>query len=178
MFMALAFVLSMFIDSITVILFLAAITITQGKLLKFDPIPVIIAEIFCSNLGGSSTMCGDPPNIIIGTALHYTFTDFLFNTGVIAILSLVLMIFFFYLCFRKKLNTIIFQRRYCKNAITGQCDYQQTFFYHQLHYFSLCSCTAGDTWTDWIDSFHHWHNCRYRNLRNRREKGKTHFTSY
>ena len=50
-------------------------------------------------------MCGDPPNIIIGTALHYTFTDFLFNTGVIAILSLVLMIFFFYLCFRKKLNT-------------------------------------------------------------------------
>ena len=105
MFMVLAFVLSMFIDSITVILFLAAITITQGKLLKFDPIPVIIAEIFCSNLGGSSTMCGDPPNIIIGTALHYTFTDFLFNTGVIAILSLVLMIFFFYLCFRKKLNT-------------------------------------------------------------------------
>ena len=104
MFMVLAFVLSMFIDSITVILFLAAITITQGKLLKFDPIPVIIAEIFCSNLGGSSTMCGDPPNIIIGTALHYTFTDFLFNTGVIAILSLVLMIVFFYMCFRKKLS--------------------------------------------------------------------------
>ena len=84
MFMVLAFVLSMFIDSITVILFLAAITITQSKLLQFDPIPVIIAEIFCSNLGGSSTMCGDPPNIIIGTALHYTFTDFLTNTGVIA----------------------------------------------------------------------------------------------
>ena len=104
MFMILAFVLSMFIDSITVILFLAAITITQSKLLQFDPIPVIIAEIFCSNLGGSSTMCGDPPNIIIGTALHYTFTDFLTNTGVIAIICLVLMIFFFYMCFRKKLG--------------------------------------------------------------------------
>ena len=77
---------------------------TQGKLLKFDPIPVIIAEIFCSNLGGSSTMCGDPPNIIIGTALHYTFTDFLFNTGIIAIASLILMIVFFYMCFRKKLS--------------------------------------------------------------------------
>lgn len=105
MFMILAFVLSMFIDSITVILFLAAITITQSKLLQFDPIPVIIAEIFCSNLGGSSTMCGDPPNIIIGTALHYTFTDFLTNTGVIAIICLVLMIFFFYMCFHKKLGT-------------------------------------------------------------------------
>lgn len=105
MFMILAFVLSMFIDSITVILFLVAITITQSKLLQFNPIPVIIAEIFCSNLGGSSTMCGDPPNIIIGTALHYTFTDFLTNTGVIAIICLVLMIFFFYMCFRKKLGT-------------------------------------------------------------------------
>ena len=105
MFMILSFVLSMFIDSITVILFLAAITITQSKLLQFDPIPVIIAEIFCSNLGGSSTMCGDPPNIIIGTALHYTFTDFLTNTGVIAIICLVLMIFFFYMCFCKKLGT-------------------------------------------------------------------------
>ena len=105
MFMILAFVLSMFIDSITVILFLAAITITQSKLLQFNPIPVIIAEIFCSNLGGSSTMCGDPPNIIIGTALHYTFTDFLTNTGVIAIICLVLIIFFFYMCFRKKLGT-------------------------------------------------------------------------
>lgn len=105
MFMILAFVLSMFIDSITVILFLAAITITQSKLLQFDPIPVIIAEIFCSNLGGSSTMCGDPPNIIIGTALHYTFTDFLTNTGVVAIICLVLMVFFFYMCFRKKLGT-------------------------------------------------------------------------
>lgn len=105
MFMILSFVLSMFIDSITVILFLVAITITQSKLLQFDPIPVIIAEIFCSNLGGSSTMCGDPPNIIIGTALHYTFTDFLTNTGVIAIICLVLMIFFFYMCFRKKLGT-------------------------------------------------------------------------
>ena len=104
MFMILAFVLSMFIDSITVILFLAAITITQSKLLQFDLIPVIIAEIFCSNLGGSSTMCGDPPNIIIGTALHYTFTDFLTNTGVIAIICLVLMIFFFYMCFRIKLG--------------------------------------------------------------------------
>lgn len=147
--MVLAFVLSMFIDSITVILFLAAITITQGKLLKFDPIPVIIAEIFCSNLGGSSTMCGDPPNIIIGTALHYTFTDFLFNTGVIAILSLVLMIFFFYLCFRKKLNTNNLSKEdIAKMPHRTVQITSQTFFYHQLHYFSLCSCTAGDTWTD------------------------------
>lgn len=78
MFMILAFVLSMFIDSITVILFLAAITITQSKLLQFDPIPVIIAEIFCSNLGGSSTMCGRSAKYHYrnGSALYfYRFPD-------------------------------------------------------------------------------------------------------
>ena len=64
-FMLLSGVLAMFIDSITVILFLAAVTIELAQLLKFDPVPMILSEIFCANLGGSATMCGDPPNIII-----------------------------------------------------------------------------------------------------------------
>ena len=76
-FMLLSFVLAMFIDSITVILFLAAVTIELSQLLEFDPVPMILSEIFCANLGGSATMCGDPPNIIIGTSLGYSFTDFI-----------------------------------------------------------------------------------------------------
>ena len=68
-FMILSAVLSMFIDSITVILFLAVASVRLAHLLKFDPIPLIIAEIFTANLGGAATMSGDPPNIIIGTAL-------------------------------------------------------------------------------------------------------------
>ena len=104
-FMVMSAVLSMFIDSITVILFLAAVTIELAKLLKFDPIPMIISEIFCANLGGSATMCGDPPNIIIGTSLGYTFFDFLNNTGLIAGISLVVMIFYFFLVYRKELIT-------------------------------------------------------------------------
>ncbi|MBQ4630074.1 MAG: citrate transporter [Clostridia bacterium] len=103
-FMCMSAVLSMFIDSITVILFLAAVTTELASLLKFNPIPVIIAEIFCSNLGGSATMCGDPPNIIIGTSLHYSFFDFLSNTGIIAGICLVFIILYFYLCFRKELK--------------------------------------------------------------------------
>ena len=67
-FMLMSFVLAMFIDSITVILFLAAVTVELAQLLGFSPVPVILAEIFCANLGGSATMCGDPPNIIIGTS--------------------------------------------------------------------------------------------------------------
>ena len=60
-FMVMAAALSMFIDSITVIMFLAAVTVELAQLLELNPVPMILAEIFCSNLGGSATMCGDPP---------------------------------------------------------------------------------------------------------------------
>ncbi|MCR5778134.1 MAG: citrate transporter [Lachnospiraceae bacterium] len=102
-FMIMSAILAMFIDSITVILFLAAATIELAKLLKFNPVPLILSEIFCANLGGSATMCGDPPNIIIGTSLGYSFADFLTNTGLMALVSLVFVIIYFYFCFKNKL---------------------------------------------------------------------------
>lgn len=102
-FMIISTVLAMFIDSITVILFLAAVTVELAQLLKFDPVPMILAEIFCANLGGSATMCGDPPNIIIGTSLGYSFSDFVCNTGVIAGIGMVVIIAFFYITMRKEL---------------------------------------------------------------------------
>lgn len=94
----------MFIDSITVILFLAAVTVELAQLLKFNPIPMILSEIFCANLGGSATMCGDPPNIIIGTSLGYSFSDFITNTGLIALIALIFVVLYFYLVFRKELK--------------------------------------------------------------------------
>lgn len=103
-FMIMSSVLAMFIDSITVILFLAAVTVELAKLLKFNPIPMILSEIFCANLGGSATMCGDPPNIIIGTSLGYSFSDFLTNTGLMAAISLLLVIIYFFLVFHKELE--------------------------------------------------------------------------
>ena len=104
-FMIMSAVLSMFIDSITVIMFLAAVTIELAQLLKFNPVPMILSEIFCANLGGSATMCGDPPNIIVGTSLGYSFFDFLTNTGAVAGICLVVSIVFFYFSFRKELAT-------------------------------------------------------------------------
>lgn len=104
-FMLLSGFLSMFIDSITVLLFLASVTIELSRLLKFDPVPVIIAEIFAANTGGSATMSGDPPNIIIGTAMGYTFTDFAVNTGLIAWIGMLFTLGFFYFCFRKTLTS-------------------------------------------------------------------------
>lgn len=103
-FMIMSGVLAMFIDSITVILFLAAVTVELAQLLKFNPVPMILAEVFCANLGGSATMCGDPPNIIIGTSLGYSFADFICNTGVMAGISMIAAIVYFYLFFRKELS--------------------------------------------------------------------------
>lgn len=103
-FMCMSGLLAMFIDSITVVLFLAAVTVELSRVLKFDPVPMILAEIFCANLGGAATMCGDPPNIIIGTSLHYTFFDFISNTGPIVAVCFVLTVVYFYLCFRKRLK--------------------------------------------------------------------------
>ena len=103
-FMLISSILAMFIDSITVILFLAAVTIELSQLLNFDPVPIILAEIFCANLGGSATMCGDPPNIIIGTSLGYSVADFITNTGVIAGVALIVTLVYFYFAFRGELK--------------------------------------------------------------------------
>lgn len=101
-FMVMSFVLAMFIDSITVILFLAAVTVELAQVLKFNPVGMIIAEIFCANLGGSATMCGDPPNIIIGTSLGLTFGDFITNTGLIAGVCLIATLIYFWFAYRKE----------------------------------------------------------------------------
>ena len=103
-FMVMSFILAMFIDSITVILFLASVTIELSRLLKFNPVPMILSEIFCANLGGSATMCGDPPNIIIGSNLHYAFMDFVENTGVAALIAFVFIVAYFYLVMHKELK--------------------------------------------------------------------------
>lgn len=103
-FMIMSAALAMFIDSITVIMFLAAVTVELGRMLKFDPVPMILSEIFCANLGGSATMCGDPPNIIIGTSLGYSFGDFITNTGLMVAISMAFVVLYLYLYFRKELK--------------------------------------------------------------------------
>lgn len=105
LFMLLSAFLSMFIDSITVILFLAAITAELGALLTFNPVPMILAEIFCANLGGAATMCGDPPNVIIGTSLGYSFGDFVRNTGLIVGICLIATLGYFLFAARHEIDS-------------------------------------------------------------------------
>ena len=103
-FMILAALLAMFVDSVTVILFLVAATVRLAQYLRFDPVPLIIGEIFAANLGGAATMTGDPPNIILGTSLGLSFWDFLQNNGIICLAGLGLALVYFYVCFHNKLK--------------------------------------------------------------------------
>lgn len=93
----LAAFLSMWMDSITVMLFLTALTIQLCRLLKLDPIPLIIAEVCAANTGGAGSMVGDPPNVIMGTTLGFNFMDFLTHTGPISLIGALVLLGVFFL---------------------------------------------------------------------------------
>ena len=99
----LASFLAMFMDSITVMLFLTALTVQLTRLLKIDPIPVVIAEVCAANTGGAATLMGDPPNVILGTTLGFTFNDFARNTMPVSIVVAMALLVFFYFVNRKSL---------------------------------------------------------------------------
>ncbi|HCW32332.1 MAG: arsenical pump family protein [Candidatus Peregrinibacteria bacterium GW2011_GWE2_39_6] len=76
------FFTSAFLDNVTTIILLVPITIALVRGVGGDPKPYIIAEIFFADIGGVTTLIGDPSNIIIGGATHFTFNQFLFNLGI------------------------------------------------------------------------------------------------
>lgn len=98
-----AAVMAMFMDSITVMLFLSALTLQLCRLLKLDPVPLVIAEVCAANTGGAATLVGDPPNVILGTALGFNFADFVTHTGPISAIASLLLLGMFYFTNRKAL---------------------------------------------------------------------------
>lgn len=85
-------VASAFLDNVTTVILVLPITFAACKLLDINPIPFLIAEIFCSNIGGTATLIGDPPNIIIGSAANFSFMDFVRElTGVVAFIMVVVV---------------------------------------------------------------------------------------
>lgn len=96
--------LSAFVDSITVMLFMSALTIEVAAHIKINPLPLILSEICAANIGGASTMVGDPPNVILGTYFQLSFMDFVRNTGVIAWIGFIINTAFFTLFFRREIG--------------------------------------------------------------------------
>ena len=79
-------VVSAFLDNVTTVLLIAPVTLSVTRDLEMPPYPFLFAEVFASNIGGTATLIGDPPNIIIGSAANLSFNDFVINlTPVIVI---------------------------------------------------------------------------------------------
>ena len=95
--------LSAFVDSITVMLFMSTLTIEVAAIIGMNPLPLILSEICAANIGGASTMVGDPPNVILGTYFQLSFMDFVRNTGLIAWIGFFVNTAFFILFFRKEI---------------------------------------------------------------------------
>ena len=92
-------VLSSILDNVTTVLLVGPMTIAIARMLDINPVPFLMTQILASNIGGTATLIGDPPNIMIGSAAGLSFTDFLANTGVCVIfvmLALLLMMRIFY----------------------------------------------------------------------------------
>lgn len=106
LFMIFTAVLSAFLDNVTTVLLIGPMTITIAKILEIDPVPMLLCQIFASNIGGTATLIGDPPNIMIGSAAGLDFMDFAENTGSTIVIIMIV------LCFVMK---FVYGRKMCAN---------------------------------------------------------------
>lgn len=96
-------VLSMILDNVTTIILIVPITIIIAEMLRINPIPILMAEALLSNVGGTGTLIGDPPNIMIGSAAGFTFNDFLIHSLPVVIVTWIATLILFKFLFRKDL---------------------------------------------------------------------------
>lgn len=97
-------VLSEILDNVTTVLLVGPMSIAIARMLKIDPVPFLMGQILASNVGGTATLIGDPPNIMIGSAAHLSFMDFLENTGFAVLFILVVLILLMKIVYEKKIE--------------------------------------------------------------------------
>jgi Na+/H+ antiporter NhaD/arsenite permease-like protein len=125
--------LSALLDNVTTVLLIAPVTLLITDELDVKPYPYLFAEIFASNIGGTATLIGDPPNIMIGSAVGLTFNDFLLNLGPIVAVLLPAMLLPIYLIWGRGLKTSPKNRQHVMNfqeadAITDKRLLKQSLF--------------------------------------------------
>ena len=97
--------LSALLDNVTTVLLIVPITFSIAKALEINPMPILFAEIMASNIGGTATLIGDPPNIMIGSATGLGFMDFVINVGPVIVVILPVTIFLLKIIYGKQLIT-------------------------------------------------------------------------
>jgi Na+/H+ antiporter NhaD/arsenite permease-like protein len=104
--------LSAFLDNLTTILLIVPVTFLLADALDIDPIPLIVIEVIASNIGGTATLIGDPPNIIIAGATGLSFNQFIANLSPAVLVTFVLIIGVLYRYYRKRLHIPEENRKY------------------------------------------------------------------
>ncbi|UCD99169.1 MAG: ArsB/NhaD family transporter [Chloroflexota bacterium] len=99
-------VASALLDNVTIVILVAPVTLYTAASLKISPVPFLIAEILASNIGGSATLIGDPPNILIGSAADLDFSTFALNMAPPAIIILIVFIGLSWFLFRRDLDSM------------------------------------------------------------------------
>lgn len=95
---------SAFLDNVTTVLLLGSVTIAIAKDLKINPVPYLVTQAIASNVGGTATLIGDPPNIMIGSAAKLDFNQFVIHLTPVSLMILPVTIFTLCLIYRDKLN--------------------------------------------------------------------------
>jgi Na+/H+ antiporter NhaD/arsenite permease-like protein len=98
--------LSAFLDNVTTVLLIVPVTFSITRILRVNPVPYLISEVLFSNIGGTATLIGDPPNIMIGSAnKHLDFNDFLFNLTPVIIVIMLVTVAILYFIYRNQLKS-------------------------------------------------------------------------
>lgn len=98
-------VFSALLDNVTTVLLIVPVTFQITDKLKVNPYPYLIMEIFASNIGGTATLIGDPPNILIGSALNLSFMDFVNELTPVVAATMLVLILVFDFAYGRKLKT-------------------------------------------------------------------------
>jgi Na+/H+ antiporter NhaD/arsenite permease-like protein len=113
-------VLSAFLDNLTTVLLVVPITFLLADALDIDPIPLVIIEIIVSNIGGTATLIGDPPNIIIAGSTDLSFVDFIANLAPLAVVCFVVVTALLYAVYRPRLRTEAAARQHVMGLDAGR----------------------------------------------------------
>lgn len=98
-------VFSALLDNVTTVLLIAPVTFQITRKLRINPYPYLLLEIFASNIGGTATLIGDPPNILIGSALNLSFMDFVYELAPVVTVTMIVLIICFNILWGKGLTT-------------------------------------------------------------------------
>jgi len=85
-------IVSAFLDNVTTMMLIAPMTLLIADALRIDPVPLLISETMASNIGGTATLIGDPPNLLVGSAANLSFLDFLTNMAPLILIILVVFL--------------------------------------------------------------------------------------